>query len=174
MKEIIQHLIVRDCFKQGEFTLKSNIKSKYYFDLRLLISYPNILKQISELLFKLISSENINLEKTKICGLPYAGMPYANTLSIMNNISMIMLRKEKKMHGTKKMVEGEYKQGDSLIIIDDILTTGSSIIESLKHLREFKIKHIFVIIDREEGGKAKLEKLGYKVHSLFTLRDFLN
>lgn len=174
MKDIIRNLIVNDCLKRGSFVLKSQQKSDFYFDLRILISYPSILKETSNLLFELIKEcSDIEINTTKICGLPYAGIPYANTLSIINNISMVLLRKEIKRYGSKKMVEGEYKKGDSLIIIDDILTTGSSIIEALPHLEEFKIKHIFIIIDRNEGGKQKLEKLGFKVHSIFTLNDFL-
>ena len=86
---------------------------------------------------------------------------------------MVMLRKEAKKHGTSKMIEGDYQKGEELILIDDILTSGTSIVESLQHLTDFKIDTIIVIVDRCEGGRDKLEKMGYKIHSLFTINDFI-
>ena len=85
---------------------------------------------------------------------------------------MLMLRKEPKKHGTAKMIEGKYEKGDEVVLIDDILTTGASVKEALKHLNpEVKIQKLIVIVDREEGGKEELEKMGIKVERLYTISD---
>ena len=166
---IIANLKQLNCFKEGKFTLKSGKTSKYYIDLRPLVSHPEILKQISSLI-----KNKIGTYDGFICGLPYAGMPYAQTISVLHNIPNIILRKEKKKHGTGKMIEGHISNGDDLVIIDDILTTGSSIIESLEHLNQFNIKKIIVIVDREEGGLETLKNMGYQVECLFKVSDFTN
>ena len=112
-------------------------------------------------------------EKKILCGLPYAGLPYAFGISMLSDIPLIMLRKEAKKHGTSKMIEGSFQKDEKLILIDDILTSGTSILESLEHLKDFKINTIMIVVDRGEGGKEKLEKMGYTIHSLFTIQDFI-
>ena len=171
--EIISTCIELGCFRHGVFTLKSGKKSNYYIDLRSIISYPDFLKEFCELIGKLVIEKTENSKKI-LCGLPYAGLPYAFGVSMLYNIPMIMLRKEAKKHGTAKMIEGTYHKDDELILLDDILTSGTSIIESLQHLKDFKIKIIIVIVDRCEGGKEKLEKMGFDVFSLFTINDFID
>ena len=166
-KQLINRLIKLECFKEGNFLLKSGKQSKYYIDLRVLVSYPEILKEVSRMLYEKI--EDID---GKLCGLPYAGIPYAQTMSVIYNRPMILLRKEQKKHGTAKMIEGSINENDDIIILDDILTSGTSIIESLKYLDKFKIKKILVIVDRKEGGRERLNELGYEVESLFSIEDF--
>jgi uridine monophosphate synthetase len=167
-KQILKKLIDIGCIKKGVFTLKSGITSSYYIDLRLLISYPDLLKNICDHLYKLIEHKNLN---SKICGLPYAGIPYSCCLSTTYNLEMLMLRKEQKSHGTKKMLEGLYNVDDNLIIIDDILTSGTSIKESLNYLQNFNIKQIIVIFDRNQGGSQELTEMGYKINSLFNIKE---
>lgn len=170
-KKIISELKNLGCFKTGSFTLKSGKLSNYYIDFRCLISYPSLLSQISNMLNELIKSKLTN--KTVICGLPYAGIPYASCISINNNIPMILLRKEQKKHGTKKMIEGVYDKTNDIILIDDIITSGTSIIESLPEFPCNEIKHVVVILDRGEGGTEKLLEMGISVTSLFKLTDFI-
>lgn len=167
--EIINKIKEYECYKTGSFLLKSGNLSSYYFDLRPLISYPNIIASICSLIYNKINMYN----NIRICGLPYAGIPYASAMSILHNIPLLLLRKEQKQHGTKKMIEGNYNIGDNIVIIDDILTTGSSILDSLEYLNTFKIKKIVVIIDRMEGGREKLENMGFEVESLYTIDDFI-
>lgn len=163
---MLTKLIELECIKKGEFVLKSGKTSEYYIDLRKLVSYPKILKELCDLIIEKIDS-NIDL----ICGCPYAGIPYASCISLKQNIPMILLRKEQKKYGTKKMIEGEFSQNNNLLLIDDILTSGTSLIESMNYLKNFNIKQIIVIFDREEGGKEKIENLGYNVISLFSTSD---
>ena len=71
------------------------------------------------------------------------------------------------------MIEGDIKLGDEIVLIDDILTTGTSIIQSLGYLKDYKIKKVIILLDRQEGGKERLEEYGLEVQSLFTITDFL-
>lgn len=171
--ELISACIKLGCFKHGVFTLKSGKKSNYYIDLRGLVSHPIILKEICELLKQKIDTFD-NTKRKLLCGLPYAGLPYAFGISMLSDIPLIMLRKEPKKHGTAKMIEGSFQKDEQLILIDDILTSGTSILESLEHLKDFKINTIIIVVDRDEGGKEKLEKMGYTIHSLFTIQDFIH
>lgn len=168
-EKLVKKLIDLDCFKKGSFKLKSGISTDFYLDFRHLISHPDILIEICELIYeKLADIPGL------ICGLPYAGIPYSQTISILHKRNNILLRKEKKKYGTGKMIEGKYNKNDNLIIIDDIITKGTSLKESLLHFKDFNIKKIIVLVDREEGGKESIETLGYKVESVFSVNDFKN
>lgn len=167
---LINQLKKEKVIKEGNFLLKSGKESKYYVDFRGLISKPEIFSMLVDLLI-------LYLPKNKnyyLCGLPYAGIPYCVATSVKQLIPMIMLRKERKKYGTKKMIEGNISLGDEIVLIDDILTTGTSIIESLSHFNDYKIKTIIIILDRCEGGKEKLEEMGFKVIPLFKIDDFVN
>ena len=167
---LIELLKKNNVVKKGNFTLKSGKQSSYYVDFRPLISKPSIFYMLNVFLADLLPDCN---EKYYICGLPYAGIPYCSIISTMKVIPMIMLRKEQKEYGTKKMIEGDIKPGSEIILIDDILTTGTSILESLGYLQDYKIKKVIVILDRKQGGKERLEEYGLEVKSLFTIADFL-
>ena len=169
--EIIKDLKELGCFKIGKFTLKSGKLSNYYIDFRCLVSYPKILSKISSLLYKKIE-DKLN-SNSVICGLPYAGIPYAQCISLNNNIPMILLRKEQKQYGTKKMIEGVYVERNELILIDDIITSGTSILESLKYFQKKQIKCVGIILDRNEGGVKRLKEEGINVVNLFSISDFI-
>ena len=169
--ELLVLLQKENVVKKGSFTLKSGMKSNYYVDFRPLISKPELFYLICRHLAKLLpNKQDIPYF---ICGLPYAGIPYCSVISTTKMIPMIMLRKEMKSHGTKKMIEGDIKLGDEIVLIDDILTTGTSIIQSLGYLKDYKIKKVIILLDRQEGGKERLEEYGLEVQSLFTITDFL-
>lgn len=169
--KLINYISQSRIIKNGKFILKSGKQSNYYIDFRSIVSTPLILKEICQGLHELIQ-ENTTNKRHFLCGLPYAGIPYATTLSITHNIPMILLRKEVKKYGTKKMIEGTIQNGDEIIIIDDILTTGSSILQSLEQFKPYLIKKVFVIFDRDEGGKELLEKKGIQVYSLLSMIQF--
>lgn len=154
----------------GEFTLKSGQTSSVYINLRKIISYPNILRNIARAMWDKVTGCQFDL----VCGVPYTALPIATCLSLEHNIPMIMRRKEKKAYGTKQMIEGVYQSGQSCLIIEDVITTGGSIIETANELEQagIKINDLVVLIDREQGGKENLEAK-YRVHSLFTLSQIL-
>ena len=178
--QIIANLKNTDFIKKGTFLLKSGIISNFYVDIKSIFSEPEIMHDISNLLYikimDYLEEKNISIENVAICGLPYAGIPFASFISLAYKIPLVLLRKERKSYGTKKMIEGNLENKTTLIIIDDILTTGTSILESIEEFAEYKLNiAAFIVLDREEqrdfNEKLLINTLD-RVDSLFTLRDF--
>jgi uridine monophosphate synthetase len=109
-----------------------------------------------------------------VCGVPYTALPIATCLSLTYNIPLIMRRKEKKDYGTRQMIEGEFKSGQRCLIVEDIITTGSSIIETAIELENagVTITDVVAVVEREQGGRENLEK-NYKLHTILSLSDIL-
>lgn len=172
-KIIIEKLSNLGCFKFGEFKLKTGQISPFYINLRDIISDPDILKTLSRIIYKkFIEIEHLKcIEKgtvLSICGLPYAGIPIASYISCMYNIPLLILRKERKDYGTKKLIEGVNNNTSKIILIDDIITSGSSINESLIYFKDFEIVDILVIIDREQKKQCNFEYNSlYKITEIF-------
>ena len=139
------------CIKFGEFTLKSGLKSPIYIDLRQIITYPKLLEQIGAAYLPLLK----DLKFDRIAGLPYAAIPIATAISLQGNYPMIYPRKESKTYGTKAEIEGEYYAGETIVIIDDLATTGGSKFEAIEKLTSagLIVKDVVVLIDRQSGAK---------------------
>ena len=169
---IICQLFDIGSIKFGDFTLKSGVHSSYYIDLRMIISYPSLLEQISELMYQKIK----NIEFDLLCGVPYTALPIATSISLNHNIPMVMKRKEKKTYGTKKIIEGVYKLGDKCIIVEDVITSGASIIETVLELNKvgIQVTDAIVLINREQDGIKNLQKYDINVHSCINVSDILN
>ncbi|VDP40236.1 unnamed protein product [Schistosoma curassoni] len=157
--------------KFGKYQLKSGIISPIYVDLRILISSPKFMDEIAQSLIALLPNNGIDL----ICGVPYAALPIAACISVRKNIPMVMCRKEAKSYGTKQMIEGIWKNGQNCVIIEDVVTSGSSVSSVAQLLRQSGIytEHAIIIIDRQQGGPAYLKNHNIKIASLFTLTELL-
>ncbi|XP_078035781.1 rudimentary-like [Augochlora pura] len=172
LKEIAVSLFEIDAIKFGTFVTKIGLKSPVYFDLRVMISQPKVMAQLAKALWKLSEDrENIS----QICGVPYTALPLATLISVDFDIPMLIKRKEAKEYGTKKMVEGHFKSGDNCVIIEDVVTSGSSILETVQTLRKegLKVTDAFVVIDREQGGRNNIESHGINMRSLYTVTSLL-
>jgi uridine monophosphate synthetase len=171
-KALIQSLYQIGSIKFGDFVLKSGQKSTIYLDLRQIISYPSILQTVAETLWQQVSNFSFDL----ICGVPYTALPIATCISLKQTIPMVMRRKEAKNYGTKQLIEGAFQAGQQCLVIEDIITTGSSIIETAKDIETagLKVNHVCVLINREQGGEENLRKHHYTVHAVFTLKEILN
>lgn len=170
-KELIASLYKIGAIQFGEFKLKSGQTSSIYLNLRKIISYPTLLRTIASAMWEATRACQYDL----VCGVPYTALPIATCLSLDHNVPMIMRRKEKKDYGTKQMIEGEFKAGQRCLIIEDVITTGGSIIETTDELANANIvvNDLVVLIDREQGGRENLEKQ-FRVHSILTLSEILN
>jgi orotate phosphoribosyltransferase len=155
----------------GEFTLKSGQTSSIYINLRKIISYPNILRDVAALMWNALSQSKFDL----VCGVPYTALPIATCLSLDHNLPMVMRRKEKKDYGTKQLIEGEFQSGQRCLVIEDVITTGGSIIETATDLQQagIVIDDVVVLIDREQGGRQNLEK-HFNVYSVLTMSEILD
>jgi len=169
--ELILKLHEIGSIKFGEFKLKSGLLSPVYIDIREIISYPNILTAVAELMWDKISSLNFQV----VCGVPYTALPIATVLSTTHDIPMVMRRKEIKDYGTKKAIEGNINSGDNCLVIEDLITSGQSIFETIEPLEQagLTITNIVVLLDREQGGRTHIENKGYHVHVLFTMTELL-
>jgi len=170
-KDLILKLFEIDGIKFGEFKLKTGIMSPIYIDLRVTISYPDMLKAIADEMAKIAG----NLQFDLIAGVPYTALPIATVVSMNLNKPMLMRRKEVKDYGTKKAIEGVYKAGQTCLIIEDLISSGSSVFETINPLEHegLKVKDIIILLDREQGGKKLIEDKGYKLHNIITMTDII-
>ena len=171
MHTLIQKLFEIGAIKFGTFTLKSGLISPIYIDLRLTISYPKLLVAIAEALRAQVRDCAFDL----VCGVPYTALPFATALSIQHTIPMILRRKEKKEYGTGKLIEGIFAKGQRCLIIEDVITSGQSIQETIAPLQQegLVVQDIVVLVDREQGGRKRLLDAGYRLHAVCTMSSIV-
>jgi uridine monophosphate synthetase len=170
-EQFIEELFKIGAVKFGTFTLKSGKVSPFYFDLRDMISYPEILDGIVELLVTKLQG----LEFDVITGIPYTALPIAALVADRMKKPLIYMRKEEKAYGTGNNVIGKFAPGAVCVVIDDLITTGESKIETAERLEAegVVVKDFVVVIDRSNDGKGILAKGGYELHSLISLDEIL-
>lgn len=153
MDGIISGLFETNCIKTGVFQLRNGDLSKYYFDMKNLVSYPSLLKQVGDELYKLMKDQEIDL----ICGVPIGGLPLSTYISVTYDIPMIIVRNEVKSYGTSKQIEGNYKRTDKCIIIEDVITSGNSL-ENIVNIIKDKVNIIgsVVVLDRQQGHSVSI------------------
>lgn len=112
----------------------------------------------------------------QLCGVPYTALPIATILSIKTKKPMLIRRKEAKAYGTKKLIEGQFKPNQRCVIIEDVVTSGSSILETEADLRKegLLVDQAVIILDREQGGLENLRKRGIEVAALITMSKLMN
>jgi uridine monophosphate synthetase len=172
IQEVIDQLNKIEVIKFGDFTLKNGNKSTYYIDLRRMISYPKLLEKAG----RLMAQKHNIASYDSICGVPYAALSLATTISLQQNKPLLMARKEKKEHGTKQMVEGVYQSGERVLIIEDVITSGVSIMETAATLKNegLIVQDAIVFLDREQGGVSYLKEQGINVHSVLKISELLS
>ena len=129
MGDLVPRLIEANCIQVGRFVLKNGDISKYYFDMKNLVSHPALLKTIGDALYQLMGDFDL------ICGIPYGGLPLASYISTTYNKPLIYVRDKAKTYGTQKRIEGTYKSTDRCVIVDDVMTTGSTLNAAARTLK---------------------------------------
>jgi len=172
LSNLADELLSAGCIKFGEFTLKSGMKSPIYIDLRRIISFPTLLEDIAQAYLPLLST----LHFSRLAGLPYAAIPIATAISLAGNDPMIYPRKEVKAYGTKAEIEGEYHAGETVVVVDDLATTGGSKFEAIEKLTGagLLVKDVVVLVDRQSGAKESLAEAGYTLHAVLTISEMLD
>jgi len=171
-EQLILDLYTIGAVKFGEFKLKSGIMSPYYLDLRLLVSFPYLLELTADVFWESLRTLFFDV----LVGVPYAAIPIATAIAIKHNQTAVFVRKERKEYGTKKLVEGQYHQGQKALLIDDVITNAESKLETIKPLVEegLIVEDVVVLLDRGQGGPKLLEKAGYKCHCILTIDEVFN
>ena len=152
----LRQLIENGLIQKGSFKLKSSKESSIYIDLKKIISFPKLNLQICDMIYSKIRSDN-NL----ICGTPYGAVPFASYISINSEIPMIFLRKERKEYGTKKLIEGNYSKDDRVILVEDVVTSGNSVIETASKLEEhgLVVSQIITVFSRSDKKDLKYKDI---------------
>ncbi|MEM3536529.1 MAG: phosphoribosyltransferase family protein, partial [Candidatus Bathyarchaeia archaeon] len=157
------------CLKFGTFKIKSGAISPYYIDLACLLSSPKELNSIAEVAANAIS-EIMKKEKIdKLASIELKGALILPSIACKLNLPCTIVRKEEKAYGATGRIAGaEVARGENMLFFDDVISEGLSKLEGIKPLEELgaHVKNVLVVVDREQGGKEKLEQLGYNVHAL--------
>ncbi|NWK05553.1 orotate phosphoribosyltransferase [Marine Group I thaumarchaeote] len=176
VKEFSIFLHKNDIIKFGDFTLTSGKNSSYYIDLRLVPSYPHQFRKMIKNL------QNLIIEKTgldnfdSLASVPTGGLVVASALAIEVVKPLIYVRNKPKEHGTTKSIEGKTSAGMKVVMVDDVATTGTSVLNGIKQLKEsgLLISDVYVIINRLEGADKALDDTGVQIHQLTDILEITN
>ncbi len=172
VKEFAIFLHQNDIIKFGDFTLASGKKSSYYIDLRLVASFPHIFRKMIKNLQKLVSEKTGLDNFDSLVSVPTGGLVIGSALAIETVKPLIYVRDKPKDYGTTKSIEGKIFSGMKVALIDDVITTGNSVINGIKQLKDagLSISDVYVIINRLEGANNTLE---LEEVNLYQLTDVL-
>jgi uridine monophosphate synthetase len=170
--DLILQLYDIGCIMFGSFVQASGDVFPYYIDLRKIISNPQVFNLV------LSAYEDIlrNLDFDRLAGIPYGSLPTATGLALRLNCPMIFPRKEVKAHGTRKVIEGNFTEGETVVVVDDILISGKSVMEGAEKLKSagLNVSDIVVLIDHEQGVRDKLRRNGYRSHAVLNISEIVN
>lgn len=154
---------------RGDFTLRSGRKSSYYIDKYRFATRPDVLREIGRLMGEHATQLNVD----RIAGAELGGVPLAAAASLASGKPYVLIRNQKKDYGTAKQMEGELQEGETVLLVEDVLTTGGQVLEAAKTLTEAgaKVVRIVGVIDRMEGARENIEGAGYEMAALVTTGD---
>ena len=150
----------------GKFVLASGKESDYYIDMKKAMTVPSILKKIAGAMADMVKGAD------RLAGMELGAIPLVTALALETNLPYLMVRKDRKGHGTQSQVEGEIHEGDKVVVVEDVTTTGKSPLKAVIAVREAGgvVDRVVVIVDRQEGAAELMEKEGVEFKALL-LRD---
>jgi orotate phosphoribosyltransferase len=165
-----------DAVKFGVYKLSSGKSSPYYIDLRVIPSFPDAFREICDFYAQYISDQIGVKNFDRIAGVPIAGIPFASQIAYNLKKPFLYVRKDLKLHGRKRRVEGVLVSGDRVLLLDDLLTTGLTLTKAVDAARAEGgvVTDVVVFLDREEGGRELLENKAVKVHFLLKISEIAN
>lgn len=176
----LRHIILSKAFMYSEiprFKLAYGGISSYYFNCKPVLCDPEALDLIARLIFEKIKEKDVDL----IGGLAVGALPISTAVSLEawrngKALRQIIVREKEKEHGIVTIIEGNFERGQKAVIVDDVITTGTSTIKAIEKTRDagLEIKEAIILVDREEGGKEKIERLNVHVESLVTKSDIFD
>ncbi len=180
----LRALLLKKSVMRGDFTLASGAKSDLYVDCRLTTLDAQGGCLVGQVMHALLreTEKAFGVTVSAVGGLTMGADPIALAVAMTSHLAgdstpihAFSVRKEAKSHGRKKLVEGNFKAGDSVVVVDDVITTGGSTLQAIEKVEAEggKVAFVIVLLDREEGGRANIEAKGYKVASAFTRSSVL-
>lgn len=175
VSEMALFLLKTNSLKFGLFTLASGKQSPYYIDLRILQSFPNYFRLAIIALRDTINKE-IGTDFGSLGSIPTSGLIFASALGYEMQKPLVYVRKESKPYGRSKMVEGYLRPGEKVLLIDDVATTGTSLSNAIRVIREngAVVKDVVAIISRLEGAEENLQNIGVRIISIATINELVN
>ncbi|WP_255194811.1 orotate phosphoribosyltransferase [Halorarius litoreus] len=166
--ELIAALKDADAVKFGEFELSHGGTSEYYVDKYLFETNPRCLELIADAFAERVGD-------TKLAGVALGAVPLVAATSVATGNPYVIVRKKAKEYGTAKRIEGQFEQGEEVVVLEDIATTGQSAVDAVEALREagVVVNRVLVVVDREEGGRENLADIDVELESLLTASELL-
>ena len=184
-REELGKLLAKKSVCTGNFTLASGAKSDFYVDAKLTTLDPRGATLVGQVGWQLITktATELNLRVDAVGGLTMGADPIALSIGIAayadnpaTSLQTFTVRKKAKEHGRHKLIEGDFTQGNSVVVIEDVITTGGSAIQAIDAIETEggQVAFVLALVDRQEGGRAAIEARGHKVVSIFAREDLLN
>lgn len=157
----------------GVFKLTSGKISPYYIDIRIVPSFPDAFQEIRDFYVNFIKEEIGVKNFERVAGIPVAGIPFASLIAYNLRKPFLYIRKGVRLHGRQRRIEGVLAPGDRVLLIDDLITTGLSLVKASKAIMAEGgvVSDAVVLLDREEGGREKLEENGIELHALLNMSE---
>ena len=183
-KAALLNLLQKKSVFHGDFTLSSGAKSNYYIDCRLTTFDPEGAWLVGQLIHSLIRKEQTSRKVNVVAvgGLTMGADPVALAVGMYSHwakdaspLQVFSVRKSPKAHGQTKLIEGNFKKGDTVVVIEDVVTRGESTIAAINAIEKEggTVAFVAVLVDRQEGGREKIEAMGHPVFALFTKGELL-